>query len=167
MLDTLKETGKNIGHELGRAWSVVSEGWRELFERSSDALTHFAHARNASPPASAGFAALPRWSLLAGDVEETEREIVVRVELPGMEKEDCRVRIEGNRLFLSGEKRFERSSEESAFHVMERAYGSFRRVISLPQNVQEDKAEASYRNGVLTVRLPKLEAQQSRSIPVA
>lgn len=167
MLDTLKETGKNIGHEIGRAWNAVADGWRELFERSNSALTHFGHGKESSPPPGGKLANLPRWSLLAGDIEETDKEIIVRLELPGMEKEDCAVRIEGNRLILSGEKRFERSSEESDFHLIERAYGSFRRIIPLPKNVIEDKAEANYRNGVLTVRLPKQEAQYSRSIPVA
>ncbi|MFZ2852798.1 MAG: Hsp20/alpha crystallin family protein [Rhodocyclaceae bacterium] len=167
MLDTLKETGKNIGHEISRAWNAISDGWRELFERSSNALTHFGHAKDSSPPPGTSLASLPRWSLLAGDVEETNQEIIVRLELPGMEKEDCKVRIEGNRLILNGEKRFNRSSEDSDFHLIERAYGSFQRVIPLPKNVIEDKAEASYRNGVLTVRLPKQEEQYSRSVPVS
>jgi len=167
MLDSLKDAGKNIGHEIGRAWDVVADGWRELFSRSSNALTHFSHAKDVNPPAGAIFAPYPRWSLLAGEVEETEKEIVVRLELPGMEKKDCEVRIEGNKLILSGKKRFERISEESAFHVMERAYGTFQRVIALPKNVIEDKAEASYHNGVLSVRLPKQENEQSRSIPVS
>lgn len=168
MLDTLKETGKNIGHEISRAWNAVSDGWRELFERSSNALTHFGHSQDSGPPpGSSSLASLPRWSLLAGDIEETDKEIIVRLELPGMEREDCKVRIEGNRLILNGEKRFSRSSEKSDFHLIERAYGSFQRVIALPKNVIEDQAEASYRNGVLTVRLPKQEAQYSRSVPVS
>jgi HSP20 family protein len=167
MLDSLKEAGKNIGHEIGRAWEVVSDGWRELFHRSSNALTHFSHTKDVRPPPGAIFAPYPRWSLLAGEVEETEKEIVVRLELPGMEKKDCQVRIEGNSLILSGNKHFERSSEDSAFHVMERAYGAFQRSIPLPKNVIEDQAEASYLNGVLTVRLPKQISEPSRSIPVS
>lgn len=164
MLDSLKETGKNLGYEIGRAWDALSDGWRELFHRSSNALTHFTHPGNSDLPVNAPY---PRWSLLAGEVEETDKEIVVRLELPGMEKEDCEVRIDGNRLILSGKKSFERISDDSAFHVMERAYGAFQRVIPLPKNVMEDRAEASYRNGVLTVRLPKLQPERSRSIPVA
>ncbi|MFZ4537111.1 Hsp20/alpha crystallin family protein [Propionivibrio sp.] len=167
MLDSLRETGKNIGHEIGRAWDVVSDGWRELFNRSSNALTHFVHARDENPPAGSILAPYPRWSLLAGEVEETDKEIVVRLEVPGMEKKDCEVRIEGNRLFLSGRKHFERTSVDSNFHIMERAYGSFQRVIPLPKNVLEEKAEATYLNGVLTVRLPKMEPELSRSIPVS
>ena len=167
MLDSLKEAGKNIGHEIGRAWDMVSDGWRELFSRSANALTFFSHTHDASPPPGAIFAPYPRWSLLAGEVEETEKEIVVRIELPGMDKKDCQVIIEGNRLILSGSKHFERISDDSQFHVMERAYGAFQRTIALPKNVREELAEASYLNGVLTVRLPKLETARSRSIRVS
>lgn len=167
MLDSLKDAGKNIGHEIGRAWEVVSEGWRELFSRSSNALTHFSHAKDVNPPAGPIFAPYPRWSLLAGEVEETEKEVVVRLELPGMEKKDLEVRVESDRLLLSGKKHFERISDDSAFHVMERAYGVFQRTIPLPKNVREDQAEASYLNGVLTVRLPKQETVPSKSIPVS
>jgi HSP20 family protein len=167
MLDTLKEKGRTIGHEIGHAWDVVSEGWRELSHRSRDALTHFVHVKDTKPPTGALPVAYPRWGLLAGEVEETDKEIIVRLEVPGMEKNDCQVKIEGNRLFLSGEKRFERTSDRSAYHVMERAYGSFQRVIPLPKSVLEDKADATYRNGVLTVRLPKREPEHSRSIPVS
>lgn len=167
MLDSLKDAGRTIGQEIGRAWGAVADGWRELFSRSSNALTHFSHTKDVTPPAGAIFAPYPHWSLLAGEVEETDREIVVRIELPGMDKDDCQVRIEGNRLILSGKKRFERISEDSAFHVMERAYGEFQRTIALPKNVLEDDAEASYVNGVLSVRLPKQKAEPSRSIPVS
>ena len=167
MLESLKEAGKHIGHEIGRAWDVVADGWRELFARSSNALTHFSHTRDVSPPPGAIFAPYPRWSLLAGEVEETDQEIVVRIELPGMDKKDCQVTIDGKRLILSGRKHFERISDDSAFHVMERAYGAFQRSIALPKNVRQDEAKASYRNGVLTVRLPKQETASSRTIPVA
>ena len=60
-----------------------------------------------------------------------------------MEKEDCRITIENNMLYLSGEKRFERERYESTYHIMERAYGTFQRTIPLRRNVDTDKAEAS------------------------
>lgn len=168
MLDTLKEKGKALGHDLGHAWDVMSEGWREISQRSSNALTRFVHPKDSKPaPAGALLDSYPRWSLLAGEVEETGQEIIVRLEVPGMEKEDCHVRIDGNRLILSGEKHFERSSDKSNYHVMERAYGSFQRVIPLPKSVVEEEAEASYRNGVLSVRLPKRASEHPRSVPVS
>ena len=168
MLDSLKQAGRNIGRELGRTWENLSEGWRELLNRSGDALTHFSRSgRNGVKPENGVLATLPRWGLLAGEVEETDSEIVVRVEVPGMEKEDCRITIEDNMLFVSGEKRLERETFDSTYHVMERAYGAFRRTIPLPRNVDVDRAQASYRNGVLSVRLPKVVGENGRDIPVS
>jgi len=155
MLNSLKQTGRNIGHEIGRTWENLSEGWRELLSRSSDALTHFARNKDEKQGEKGALATFPQWSLLAGEVEETGKEIVVRVELPGMEKDDCSITIEGNILYLSGEKRFARDTDDSTYHVMERAYGAFQRTIPLPRNVDMEKAKASFKNGVLTVRLPK------------
>lgn len=168
MLDSLKDAGKNIGHELGRTWENLSEGWRELLSRSSDALTHFSHNnKNGAQPENGALATFPRWGLLAGEVEETDEEIVVRVEAPGMEKEDCRITIEDNVLYLSGEKRFKRETHDSTYHVMERAYGAFKRTIPLPRNVDIDKAEASYKNGVMSIRLPKVAGEKSKTIRVS
>jgi HSP20 family protein len=181
MLDALKTTGKNIGHQISRAWENLSEGWRELLSRSSNALTHFGQhkdeikvhgkdgAASAGSPANTGseLAGFPRWSLLAGEVEETAKEIVVRVELPGMDKADCSITIEGNLLRLSGEKRALRETHNSTYHVMERAYGAFERTIPLPRNVAIDQARASFKNGVLTVHLPKQEASEPRSLQLS
>jgi HSP20 family protein len=112
-------------------------------------------------------ATFPSWSLLAGELEETAKDVLVRVELPGMDKDDCQISIEGNVLYLSGEKRFERETESSTYHVMERAYGAFQRAIPLPRNVNIDQAEASFKNGVLTVRLPKVGGDKVKSITVS
>jgi HSP20 family protein len=167
MLDTLKQAGKSIGRELSRTWENLSEGWRELISQSSDALTHFSRNKSEPQAESAALATFPRWSLLAGEVEETDKEIVVRVEVPGMEKEDCRITIEDNLLQLRGEKRFAREAQDSTYHVMERAYGAFHRTLPLPRNVDADKAEASYRNGVLNIRLPKTASENRRTIPLS
>ena len=167
MLDSLKRVGKDIGRELNRAWESLSEGWRELLSRGGDALTHFTRSKEEEQAAGGSLATFPRWSLLAGEVMESDKEIVVRLEVPGMEKEDCRITIEGNMLYLSGEKRFERETQEGTYHVMERAYGSFQRAIPLPSNVDKERAEATYKNGVLTVRLPKAGGSTAKTIPVS
>jgi HSP20 family protein len=166
MLDSLKQTGKTIGREISRAWEGLSDGWRELLSRSSNALTHFGRHKEQVAQEGGALAAFPSWGLLAGEVEETSRDIVVRVELPGMNKEDCQITIDGNMLHVTGEKTFERDTGDSTYHVMERAYGAFQRSIALPRNVSVDKAEARYSNGVLTVRLPKVGSDTARSIPV-
>lgn len=170
MLNALKQTSKNIGREISRAWENLSEGWRELLSRSSDALTHFGRQKSGKDEdkkEAGALATFPHWSLLAGEVEETPTDIVVRVEIPGMDKEDCRITIEGNVLHLSGEKHLERETHDSTYHVMERAYGAFERAIPLPRNVNMDKAEARYKNGVLTVRLPKEDSGKAKSIQVS
>lgn len=166
MLNSLKQTGKNIGREISRAWESLSEGWHELLSRSGNALTHFTRCKDEKAESSE-LATFPRWSLLAGELEETRKDIVARVELPGMDKDDCRIAIEGNMLHLSGEKRFERETSDSTYHVMERAYGAFERSISLPRNVNIEKAEASFKNGVLTIRLPKEGSDKAKSIQVS
>jgi HSP20 family protein len=168
MLDSLKQAGKNIGHEISRGWENLSDGWREMLSHSSNALTHFSRDAEIKSDENSGIAGFPRWSLLAGEVEETGKEVLVRVEIPGMEKEDCSITIEDNVLSLHGEKRFERESHDSTYHVMERAYGSFQRSIPLPRSVDIDKAEAHYKNGVLTVRLPKTgDEKKSRFVAVS
>lgn len=167
MLENLKETGKTIGHEISRTWDLLSDGWREVFSRSGNALTHFVGGKEASPSTGRTFSLYPRWSLLAGEVEETSNEFVVHLEVPGMDKECFQVRIDGNLLILSGKREQERSSDTSSYHMMERAYGAFQRVVPLPGSVIEDKAEARYKNGVLTVRLPKRSIKPAVTIPVS
>lgn len=166
MLDSLKRVSKDIGREINRAWENLSDGWRELLSRGNNALTHFTRKKEDELATGNALSNFPRWSLLAGEVEETDKEILVRLEVPGMEKDDYQITIEGNVLYLSGEKRFECETHDSTYHVMERAYGSFQRTIPLPRNVDTDLAEASYKNGVLSVRLPKSGNQSARSIPV-
>ena len=173
MLGSLKQAGKNIGRGLSRTWENISEGWRELVHHSSDALTHFSRRKDEpgqkdeERDSTGTFPDFPNWSLLAGEIEETDKEIVVRVEVPGMEKEDCHITIDGSMLYLRGEKHLERSRNDSTYHVTERAYGIFERAIPLPRNVNSDSAEASYKNGVLTIILQKLGDEKGRRIPVS
>jgi len=168
MLDNLRLAGKNIGRELGRTWENLSEGWRELLSRGGNSLTQFSSSKDEALARSGStLATFPRWGLLAGEVEEMDKEIIVRVEVPGMEKEDFSITVEGNALYLSGEKRYERESRDSTYHVMERAYGSFQRTIPLPHNVDADSAQASYKNGVLSIRLPKVVSESSRTIKLS
>ena len=166
MLNNLKQTGKTLSREINRAWENLAEGWRELLSRSSHALTPFTRHKEEGPQGD-GLATFPRWGLVSGDLEETARDVVVRVELPGMDKADCRVTIDGNLLRLSGEKRAVRETHNSTYHVMERAYGAFERTIPLPRNVAIEQARASFKNGVLTVHLPKQEVSEPRSLQLS
>ena len=160
MLDSLREAGKSIGRELNRAWESLSDGWRELLSRCSNALVHFERSGNDNDDQ------FPRWSLMNAEVEETPAELVVRLEMPGVGKESFSIRIVGNTLFIRGEKRWLRESEGSTYHLVERAYGTFERTIVLPKNVDSEKSQASYVDGILSVRLPKAVSETVRNIPV-
>lgn len=100
------------------------------------------------------------------DISETEDEVVVTAELPGMSKEDIKISLQDNVLYLKGEKKQEKESKGKNFHRIERRYGSFQRAFSLPVAVITDKIKANYRNGVLTIRLPKAEEAKPKEIPV-
>lgn len=168
----LKQARKNVSRGLSRTWDHISEGWQELVHHGSDALTHFTHRKDEDEAkkeqgATGTFPAFRSWSVLAGEIEETDKEIVVRVEMPGMEKEDCNITVDNNMLYLRGEKRFERSTGNSTYHVQERAYGVFQRAIPLPCEVDADRAEATYKNGVLIIRLPKAGGEKGRLLPVS
>jgi HSP20 family protein len=90
------------------------------------------------------------------DVRETDDEVLVTAEMPGLEEKDFEIQLSDGVLVLKGEKRHEREEkEEGAVHRIERSYGSFHRTIPLPCEVLADKATADYRKGVLTVTLPK------------
>jgi len=89
------------------------------------------------------------------DVTETDKEIKISVELPGMDAEDIDISMTGNRLTLKGEKREEKEEKGERFYRSERSYGSFQRSIPLHEEVQEERIEATYKNGVLNVNLPK------------
>lgn len=97
------------------------------------------------------------------DVRETDKEIVVSADLPGLDEKDIRVELIGDGLTISGEKKSEHEESGRGFYRAERSYGSFERFIPLPVGVEAEKATAEFKNGVLTVTLPKPpEAQASR-----
>lgn len=95
------------------------------------------------------------------NVEETESEFHVTAELPGMHEDDIDVSLHDGALVLRGEKKFESKSEEQNFHRVERAYGSFHRSIPIPTEIDADKVDAEFSNGVLNVTLPKTETSRT------
>jgi HSP20 family protein len=99
------------------------------------------------------------------DVYEEKDDVVVKAELPGMEKDDLHVDIKGDVLTMHGEKKKEKI-EERDYYCHERAYGSFSRSIRLPVEVQGDKASATFKHGVLEMHLPKTEAAKRRSVSI-
>lgn len=96
------------------------------------------------------------------DVKEEEKEIVVAAELPGMDQKDIDVTVTEDSVRIAGEKKHEEREEEKGYYRHETSYGAFERVIDLPAEVNQDKAEAEFSKGVLTIRLPKSEEAQAK-----
>ncbi|HMI31867.1 MAG TPA: Hsp20/alpha crystallin family protein, partial [Candidatus Limnocylindrales bacterium] len=90
----------------------------------------------------------------------------VHVELPGMKLEDIKITLENNKLVIRGEKTRTEEQKNGTYHRIERAYGTFERSFSLSHAVKSDKIEATYRDGVLEVTVPKAEEAKAREIPI-
>lgn len=104
--------------------------------------------------------------LPAVDVAEQDDQYLVKVELPGVSKDEVKVAMEDNVLTIRGEKRQEKETKKSNFHSVERSYGSFQRSFTLPGTIKSDKIEASFRDGILIVSLPKAEEAKAKQIEV-
>jgi len=102
----------------------------------------------------------------AMDVSETPERFQVTVELPGIDPKDVEVSVEDSTLTIRGERSFSEDVKEESYHRVERRYGSFVRAISLPQYADEERIEASFDKGVLTVDVPKVEAAKPKKITV-
>lgn len=100
------------------------------------------------------------------DIEETENEITVRAEIPGMKKEDIKISLTGDTLSISGERRHEEEQRGKTYHRIERAYGRFMRTLVLPNDVQADKVKAAYSDGILELTMPKSEKAKAREISI-
>ena len=100
------------------------------------------------------------------DLSETPKEIVVKAEVPGMEKEDIDISLEGKILTIRGEKKTEHEEKDENVHRLERKYGSFFRSIELPMDVDAEKVNATYKKGVLELKLPKVKSQTAKKIQV-
>lgn len=115
-----------------------------------------------SEPASA---TLPAAWVPAVDIREAEGAFRVEVELPGLTKDDIDITVEHNLLRLSGERRFEAEGSEETYRRVERSYGSFLRTFSLPEEITPESVKASFKDGVLTISLPKIEGGALEDLP--
>ncbi len=103
------------------------------------------------------------------DIEETDKEYIIRVEVPGVEEKDLQLTLEDDVLWIRGEKRQEQTREEANYHVIERRYGSFERALNLPADADPEAITATFKNGVLRITIAKRSPQQTaepRRIPV-
>ena len=101
------------------------------------------------------------------DVHETDKEIYLDIEVPGIDKKDIHVEVKDNTLKISGERKSERKSEDSQSCRIERHYGKFERSFGLPETVKTDKIAAAYKDGVLTLTLPKSEKAVPKEIQIS
>lgn len=102
----------------------------------------------------------------AVDIFENENELIVKADLPEVDPKNVGIQIENGTLTVKGERRFEEQKNGKAFHRIERGYGSFVRAFTLPDTVDADKVKADYKNGVLTITLPKKEVAKPKTVTV-
>jgi HSP20 family protein len=138
-----------------RDLNILQDRMNRLFEDAGRGIR-----RNEEP------ASTTIWSP-AVDIYETEGEIVVQAELPGMDRKDISLNLENNVLTIRGDRQFKKETKEDNYHRIERSYGGFSRSFSIPTTVDEDKIRADYKDGVLRIALPKKEQARPKQIQIA
>lgn len=111
------------------------------------------------------FPALGDWAP-SMDVSETKEALVIKAEVPGLEPADIQISLQEQYLTIKGEKRLEKDEKDERYHRVERTYGSFARSVRLPVGVDSSKVTAAFKNGLLTVTLPKTPAAKGTTIPI-
>ncbi len=151
-----------------QAWESLSEGWRAISSRASGALTRFVPVPGSGATSLRDEDPVPfgRWAFMAADVLDRDDKLIVRIEAPGMRREDFNVEMRGDVLSVWGEKQFDKEVGSGRYRVVQCAYGSFRRDVALPARVKHDNTRATYRDGVLRIELTKSEEARVRRIAV-
>jgi len=134
-----------------RDLSVLQERMNRLFEDAGRGRGDEAAATTWSP---------------AVDIYETDTEIMVKAELPGIERKDITLNLDNNVLTLKGERKFEKETRQENYHRIERSYGGFSRAFSIPATVDEENIRAEYKDGILTIALPKKEQVKPKQIKI-
>lgn len=164
-MSTLNQIRQGATQVLGN----IEDGWNSLWSRAKHAVTRFTpgkQQRDLALEAGEWPSAAPGWSVLGAEVKESGDDIVVRLEVPGMEADDFDIQVVDDYLVVRGEKQWQRDDKKGRYHISECAYGRFERAIPLPKSVDESAAKARYRRGVLTVTLPVSERYRSRRIAI-
>jgi HSP20 family protein len=152
---TKKEVGKAV--QAGPPIPLLEEKWYEdLFKRP---LSLFSHP---SGWPALKFAEKDEMSFTA-DIFEEGNDLVVKADMPGVKKEDVNVSLSDDAITIRGERKKEEKVERKDYYRVERSYGSFTRSFRLPADVQADKAEAKFDQGVLEIRIPKMEEGRSKT----
>ena len=142
---------------------LIEEKWYEdLFKRPISLFSH--------PPGWPGVKFLETDEMsFTADIFEEGNEVVVKADMPGVKKEDVDVSLSDETITIRGERKKEEKVERKDYYRVERAYGSFTRSFRLPADVQADKAEAKFDQGVLEIRIPKMEAAKAKTkkVPIS
>lgn len=101
------------------------------------------------------------------DISETDKAYLIKAEIPGVKKEDVKVTIDDGMITIQGERKMEKEEKDKKFHRIERSYGSFVRSFRLPDGVDESKAKAEFKDGMINVTLPKSEKAKTKAVEVA
>ena len=109
---------------------------------------------------------MPTFWSPAVDIYETDEHIVLKAELPGVDRKEVSVEVKDNTLLLKGERKREKELKEENFHRIERSYGTFMRSFSLPVTVKQDEVKARFKDGILEVTLPKAEVAKPKQVKV-
>ena len=123
--------------------------------------------REAFSPALGGGEASTRTWAPPVDIYENGDSLVLKAELPGVNPDEVEIRVEDNTLYLKGNRKFENEVKEQNYHRVERSYGTFTRTFSLPNSVDADKVGASYKDGILTLTMPKKEEAKPKTIKIS
>lgn len=148
-------------------WEPFKTRWdpfkeiEEMEKRLSTWLSHPAIRRDSDKEA----LTVAEWSPLV-DIAEDEKEYVIKAEVPEMKKEDIKISVQDDVLSISGERKYEKEEKGKKYHRVERAYGSFMRSFTLPEDADGSKVNAEYRDGVLKINLPKSEKAKPKAIGV-
>lgn len=145
----------------------LTEGWTTLRDKAHQALTHYMENKEAdAPDPVVPTPHAPSWGLVASDVVEGADKVLVRMEIPGLTRDQLKVEVQDNLLIVSGEKRSEATRRNGNAVITERAFGRFSRALPLPDEVDAELARADYKDGVLAIDLPKRGAANKKAIRV-
>lgn len=137
----------------------------DRFRKPSTLQEQFNRLFESTFPANGDASALTNWAP-AVDIYETENEVVIKADLPDVNEHELDVRVENNMLTIGGERKFEEKVKEENYLRVERSYGSFSRSFSLPNTVNTEAIKAEYKNGVLTVEVPKRAEAKPKQVKI-
>ncbi len=147
------------------AWELINTNPFKDMEKARSEMDRFWDTYLFGRPKTSWPADEEEWQP-AIDVTETESELVVNVEIPGMDPKDIDILLSEGTLLIKGEKRPDAEEEKADYHLLERNYGTFTRSIPLPTEVRSDKISASYKDGVLKITLPKSKEAKKKEIKI-